>query len=412
MGNWLSHLKAPAAAAGLSLLLLAGVAGLTATSAGAEEKKPQLSSDVVAKLKPAQDALLKGDYDAGLALARDGLAIAKKPYDRETALRMILSALGNKKDFPNYAVALEQLNEIETVPAEDKKKSYKTLAQIYGQTAVYDKAAMYATKWAETGGGAEAYDLLSTIYLIQKDCKNGVAALEKAVEGREPTEQNLKQENYCYYQLGEKAKRQVVMETLFAKYPKHDYFSDLMLIYQEQNIETRARFNLYRYAFERDFLTRESEFVEFADDAINVGAPAEALKVLESGISKGAVKLVAATDRNSKMLALAKAQTAEDRKIIGQLDKEARAGKNGEADVKVGVAYLGLGEYDKAVEAVERGLSADRIGKVKRVDDARMTLGIAYVKLGKKAEAAKAFTAAKEDPAMAKAATVWLQATL
>ena len=109
------------------------------------------------------------------------------------------------------------------------------------------------------------------------------------------------------------------------------------------------------------------------------------------------------------MLAQAKLQAAEDRRLIAQLDKEARGGKSGEADVKLGLAYLSLGDYDKAAEAIERGLTAERIGRVKRVDDAQMCLGIAYLKLGKKDEANKAFTAAKGDPRMAKAATVWLQ---
>jgi Tfp pilus assembly protein PilF len=109
-------------------------------------------------------------------------------------------------------------------------------------------------------------------------------------------------------------------------------------------------------------------------------------------------------------MAAAKQQTAEDKKLIAQLDKEARAGKNGEADVKVGLAYLSLGEYDKAAEAIERGLSAERAAKVKRVDDAQMMLGIAYKKVGKTEQATKAFTAAKGDPRMEKAAAVWLQA--
>ena len=86
------------------------------------------------------------------------------------------------------------------------------------------------------------------------------------------------------------------------------------------------------------------------------------------------------------------------------------AGKSGEADVKVGLAYFGLGEFDKAAESIERGLTPDRVGKVKRVDDAYMNLGVAYYKLGKKDLAEKAFTSAQTDARMARAAHVWLQA--
>jgi tetratricopeptide (TPR) repeat protein len=412
MGKWLSGVSMTAGAAAVALALVGGAATVLAPggAARAEEKKQALSPEVAKKLKPSQEAREKEDYDTALTLAREALAISTKPYDKEMSLRFIAAAAGKKQDFTTYAETLEQLNELDTVPADEKLKNNKPLAQIYAQQKNYEKAVPYATKWAEGGGGSDAYTLLANLYLIQKDCKNGIVALEKAVAGREATEQELKQENFCYFQLGEKPKRQATMEALVARFLKREYFIDLMNIYQEQNADERAVLNMYRFSFAHEFLTRESEFIEFADIALSVGSPAEALSVLEQGVAKGAVKFVSPTDRNTKMLAQAKQQAAEDRKQIAQLDKEARAGKSGEADVKVGLAYLGLGDYAKAVESIERGLQPDRVAKVKRVDDANMMLGIAYVKLGKKDEATKAFGAAKADPRMARAATIWLGA--
>jgi tetratricopeptide (TPR) repeat protein len=128
-------------------------------------------------------------------------------------------------------------------------------------------------------------------------------------------------------------------------------------------------------------------------------------------VDKGVVKLISPTDRNSKLLAQAKAGAAEDRRDIAKQDKEVQNRKNGDADVKLGLAYLSLGDADKAVEALQRGLSPERLKDVKRVDDAYMTLGISYLKLGKKEEAAKAFTSAQAMGPMAKAASLWLLQT-
>lgn len=397
------------AAVGAALLVSASFLAAPATSV-AEEKKQSVSEAVVKKLKPAQDAYQKGDYDTAVAGAKDSLAISTKTYDKEMSLRILLGALAKKSDFASYAEYLEQLIPLETVSAEERLKSYKTLAQIYGNLKAFDKAVPAAQKWAEGGGGSEAYGLLSSLYLMQKDYKNGVAALEKSIGTREPTEQELQQQNYCYYQLGDKVKREAIMEALVAKHLKREYLSDLMLIYQENKIDDRAALNIMRFQFDHDFLTRETEFVDLTQAALDAGAPAEALKFIETGIKNGAVKVVSKDDRPTRLQAQAKQQTAEDRKLIAQLDKEARNGKNGEADVKVGLAYFGLDDAAKAVEAIERGLTPERVGKVKRVDDAYMTLGMAYLKLGKKEEAAKAFTAAKSDPRMAKAAQVWLGA--
>jgi len=396
-------------AIGASVLVSASFVAAPAAFA-AEEKKPTVSEAVVKKLKPAQDAYQKGDYDTAVAGAKESLAISVKPYDKEMSLRILLGALAKKADFASYAEYLEQLIPLETIPPEERLKSYKTLAQIYGNLKVFDKAVPAAQKWAEGGGGSEAYGMLSSLYLMQKDFKNGVAALEKAIGTREPTEQELQQENYCYYQLKEKDKREVVMEALVAKHLKREYLSDLMLIYQENKIDDRAALNIMRFQFDHDFLTRETEFVDLTQAALDAGAPAEALKFIDTGIKNGAVKVVSKDDRPARLQAQAKQQTAEDKKLIAQLDKEARNGKNGEADVKVGLAYFGLEDPAKAVEAIERGLTPERVAKVKRVDDAYMTLGMAYLKLGKKEEATKAFTSAKADPRMAKAAQIWLGA--
>jgi tetratricopeptide (TPR) repeat protein len=411
MGRWLSGFSTTAGATVLALALLCGTAAVLAPAGGAraEDKKQALSPEVAKKLKPSQEAREKEDYDTSLTLAREALAISTKPYDKEMSLRFIAAAAGKKQDFTTYAETLEQINLLDTVSADEKAKSNKPLAQIYAQQKNYEKAVAYATKWAEGGGGGEAYALLANIYLVQKDCKNGIGALEKAVAGREASEQELKQMNFCYFQLGDKPKRLTTMEQLVKRFLKREYFVDLMNIYQEQNADERAVLNMYRFSFAHEFLTRESEYVEYADIALTVGSPAEALTVLEQGVAKGAVKFVSPTDHNSKMMAQAKQQAGEDRKQIAQLDKEARV-KGGEADVKVGLAYLGLGDYAKAVEAIERGLQPDHVAKVKRVDDANMMLGIAYVKLGKKDEATKAFEAAKPDPRMARAATIWLGA--
>lgn len=408
MANCVSRVKAPLAAALCASVLAVGFSPL---AGAAEEKKQSVSAEVVKFLKPAQDAIQKNDFDTGMAKAREGLAIATKPYDRETALHLLGFAAAKKQDYVTYADTLEQLNAMDTVPADDKNKSYKALTQIFGQQANYEKAVPYAKKWIELGnGGTEAWGFLATLYLIQKDCANGVVALEKSIEGREPTEIELKREYQCYAQLGDKAKKVAAMEALESRFMSREYLVSLMAEYEAQGSDPHAMMNLYRLAFDRDFLTRESEYVEYADMALEAGSPAEALKALETGIEKGAVKLVSPTDRNSRMLKQAKDLTADDKKTIAALDKEARAGKSGEADVKVGLAYLGLGDYAKAAEAIERGLGADRVAKVKRLDDANMNLALAYYKLGKKDEAAKAFAQAKTDSRMSRAAQVWLLA--
>jgi tetratricopeptide (TPR) repeat protein len=100
----------------------------------------------------------------------------------------------------------------------------------------------------------------------------------------------------------------------------------------------------------------------------------------------------------------AKTQAANDQKQLPSLDKEARAAATGTADVGLGAAYLSYGQVDKAIEALERGIKK---GGVKRLDDAQMALGRAYLKANRREDAAQAFDAVPDDSKLARVADLW-----
>lgn len=398
---------------------LAGLLGagwlLAGAGVAAEKKPPPLTDKVVEKLKPAQEAGQKGDFDTCIKLSKEAVDISAKTWDKDQSLHIMIWCLAKKSDFPTYADTVEQLNALDTVGDDERFKSYPNLAKIYYQAKNFEKAEKYAKLWGEHDNSSEAYGILVAVYYSQQNCNDTVVAQQKAIDidkaaGKEATEQALRILNSCYYKMGDKPHRAEVMETLMKRFPKSDYYTDLVQLYKEGELDKRALLNMYRLGFYKEYISRESVFVDYVEQAMDAGAPAEALNVIETAKAKGAFVVIAATDRNGKLMAAAKQQAAEDHKLIAQLDKEARAGKNGEADVKTGLAYMSFGECDKAVEAVERGLTPERVAKVKRPDEAEMILGICYKKLGKTDEARKAFTAAQGDPRMAKAATLWLQA--
>ena len=80
---------------------------------------------------------------------------------------------------------------------------------------------------------------------------------------------------------------------------------------------------------------------------------------------------------------------AVEKAKLAQADAAARATPTGDDDVKVGAAYLSYGDPAKAVEALKRGITKGKLG-AKR-DEAGILLGIAYLRINNKSEAAKAF---------------------
>jgi hypothetical protein len=104
------------------------------------------------------------------------------------------------------------------------------------------------------------------------------------------------------------------------------------------------------------------------------------------------------------MLEAAKRQVAEDRKTLSQFEKEATASKAGEADVKLGEAFLSYDQPAKAVEAMQRGIAK---GGVKSLDDANLSLGRAFLAAGDRTAAETAFSLVKK-PDYALLTQLWL----
>lgn len=367
----------------------------------------QTSAEFSDKYNAGVEAFKARDMGKALAAAKDAKAAAKSGFEKVAAANLMVNVAGASGKYADQADALEQLLASDGVPAGSKGQLHKALAGAYAQTGKLDKALGEMKEAMKSGGSASDYDMLATLYFGSRDCRNGLEALDKALAGgKEANEQQLKAKDSCYFQMKD-ARLLATAEELLRRFPKKDWFNQVLSINQDKKIDDMAIFAMLRYGFEHDYLDNESDFIKLADRALDVGTTAEAQRVLEKAISK---KIIKKMEKADGLLKQAKDRAVEDAKTVAQLDAEAHAGKNGDTDYRVGMRYFSLKQYDKAVDALQRALSAERVARVKRPDDANMVLGISLLKLNKKAEADKAFNAAKADARMAAAAKMWLGA--
>ena len=155
-------------------------------------------------------------------------------------------------------------------------------------------------------------------------------------------------------------------------------------------------------------LTDGPQYIEMAQLAMAQGLPGEAQAMLEKGQQKGAFNAARDKDHATRIMGEAKIAVANDKSTLEKQDAAARAKPTGDADVKLGAAYLSYGENDKAIEAIQRGLAKNG---VKDTDEAGLLLGIAYLRANNKAEAAKAFQTVTKNPTMTRIAKLWMLST-
>ncbi len=368
---------------------------------------PQTSAEFFEKYNPGQLAYQKKDYGAALKAAKEARGVAKSAFEKQASLKLIMGSAVALRNYPDAIDALEALEQTEGVPAAEKLGYHKTLGQLYGAVNKFDKAILETNEYIKGGGGsATDYAALAQYYFAAKDCPKSLQALDRALAGgKSPDEDQLKVQMNCYLQAKQEDKMAAAAEDALKRFPKKIYYTQVLRAAQDKKVDDAALAQILRFGFDRDWLDVESDYVKLADLALDEGTTAEAQRVLEKGISKKQVKNA---DKVERLLKQAKDRAVEDAKNIGQADAEARAGKNGETDVRLGFRYFSMGQFDKAVEALQRGLSPERIARVKRPDDANMLLGICYLKLKKKPDAEKAFNTAKADARMAPAAKMWL----
>jgi hypothetical protein len=241
---------------------------------------------------------------------------------------------------------------------------------------------------------AEEMATMGSLYLQAEQLQEGAAWLNKSIAASEaagqlPEEVLFQRLDGAYVSLDDRVGRLDNLEALIKRYPKPDYYSRLLAIYSNSTNDDRTlMLNAYRLALVDAGLATVGEHLGYADTALVQGSPGEALRSMEKGMAAG---IVPSAGSNQEIVQEAKTAVARDRRDLPKDSQAAAKDPQGEFDVKVGLGFYSLGEWDEAVEAVKRGLGK---GGVKRLDDANLLLGASLVELGRYDEAKQAFAAA------------------
>jgi hypothetical protein len=375
---------------GFAALMLSAEAAAQAQTSGGWRKP------VYDKFTAAQDAAKKGSYTEAIRLLKEAKANAPLSKEEEYAVNeYLIYAASAAKDYRLVLQTVDERLATGRVTGADLSRKLRLKATTHYTLNDYRGAAAAFEKLSAAGGlTADDLKLLGTCQIQMRDFRAATTTLERAIAAQDKAGRSsstgplLEMLNSAYFETGNDAKRRETLHRLMVVAPKAKVFEQVVDVYAKESAsDPVVMINVYRLGAARGLLSRE-HYAKYAETALDLSSPGEAVAMLEKGMASGAIKK---DDRNNRLLQDAKQQVERVKATLSQAEAEAKAIQTGEPEAKVATAYFTLKNYAKASEAAKRGVGK---GKLRRPDDVNMLLGIALVESKRAAEAKNAFRAA------------------
>jgi len=399
-------------ALGWAALVLCGcaVAAWSMSSARAAEA---VRAEVGKPLQAAEELIKARKYREALARIHDADAVSNKtPYESYLLERVRGYAAAQAGDNETALKSFEAVMASGRLSAPEQLSMLASAAGLYYRAKDYPKAASTAARYFAAGGTDPGVrTVLIQSYYLENDCPAAIRELQKQTQsveeaGRAPPEEQLRLLLSCELKQKDYAGFAQVLEKLVAFYPKREYWIDLIhRVERKPGFSDRLTLDVYRLKIATGSMGAASDYMEMAQLALQAGLSTEAKKVLDRGFAAGVLGKGPEAEREQRLRELAANSVAEDAKTIAKSEADASAAPDGTALVDVGFAYVDMGQLDKGIALIERGL---RQKGFKHPEEAKLHAGIAYFLAGEKAKAAQIWRSVQGNTGEADLARLWL----
>jgi hypothetical protein len=405
----MSHGKNRVRASIVLVGLMSGFAGIAPLTAQSAAKAAVVNKEVADALLEAKRLAGKKQWDGALAALRKAKTVDEKStYANYKIDEFEAYVLTQQRKYSQAAEVFERLARSDNAPKQDVPRHWRTAAQLHLQAKSYDKASGAATealKWE--AGDTQLLELLAQAQYLGKDYRAATGTLQNLVQatekrGKKPEEEWLQMQLASHTQLKDDKQIAAAWESLLQHHPKPDYWETVLAMKASRADSKALEAGYRRLMFDVGVLKKPTDYEDLALDAIDDGAPSEAVKVLETGLENGSLggKNEA---RYRRMLEFAQTKVKEREQSLSQLAAQS-ASLPAKASLDLGRLYLGRGDYDKAIEELQRGLKSEGI---ENEQPARIALGVAYLKNEQPKQARETFAAVDRESEWHDLAELW-----
>jgi tetratricopeptide (TPR) repeat protein len=372
----------------------------------------QVRPEVGKPLQQAGELLKAGKSREALAKVREAEAVPGRTAQEQLTIdRMKAAAAQRAGDLGATIQALESI--AGKVSGPELGQTAGMLASVYAQQRNNAKATEWLNKALQNGGDTAALKQLQAYLLsnsgdyaaIARDSAAAVSAAEQA--GRKPAEDDLLRLADAYQRTGNTAGYTATLEKLLLHYRKKEYWAAYLgrLPRKPGFAADRYSLDLMRLKLATGNLSTTDEYMEMAQLALQAGLPTEGKQIVDKGYAANLLGTGTEAERHKRLRDLANKQEAETQAGLAAQEAAATAAKDGNGLVQVGMVYASMGQADKGVELIEKGIAK---GGLKRPEDAKLRLGMAQMQSGKqKAKAVQTLRSVQGTDGAADLARLW-----
>ena len=376
--------------------------------AAAGQAQDSVRPEIGKPLQAVQELLKAGKYKDALARLRETESVPNRtPFENYFLDRMRASAAAGAGDDANAMKSFEAVLSSGRPQGAEKLQILEAAAGTAYRAKDYAKAIDWAQRYFKDGGAsANMHNLQTSAHYLSGDYAGVVRDMQQKVQAVERAipvvdENTLRMLAASYAKLGDDAGYVNTLEKLLIHHPKKDYWADMLARVQNKpGFADRLALDVLRLQMATGTLDESAQYVEMAQLALHRGLPAEAKKVVDAGYAAGKLGNGPEAERHKRLRALADKQTLEDQKALAT----DVIGRHGDALVNSGEALVTLGRIDQGIELIEQGIAK---GGLKRPEDAKLHLGVAYIHGSRKDQALETLKAVRGTDGTADLARLW-----
>jgi hypothetical protein len=371
----------------------------------------QLRPEVGKPLQAAGELLRAGKAREALTKVREAEAVGDRTGAEQLTIDRMKAAAAQRAG--ETGVALQALESIYgKVGGGEQGQIAEQIASAYAQQRNNGKANEWVQRAIQAGNNSGSVRQLQS-YLqansgdyatIAREAGAAVNAAEQS--GRRPDEGDLLRLADAQNRSNNAGGYAVTLEKLLFNYPKKDYWSAYLgRLPRKPGFSDRFAIDLMRLRLASGNLSKTEDFMELAQLSMQAGFPAEARRIIDQGYKAGALGSGTDAPRHQRLRDLAVKQEGESKALLAQQATDAEGFKEGDGLVKVGYAYVTMGENEKGLALIEKGIAK---GSLKRPEDAKLRLGMAQLQSPKtKAAGVATLRAIKGTDGVAEIARMW-----